>query len=107
MDNIDKEYHVYIAPAANDRMAEHVEFVARFSEDAAYRLVDALMDGIRSLKQMPFRNPAYNRPYLPVDKYRSLVINKRYRIVYQVEDDCVYVDDIQDSRQSEDKSILK
>jgi hypothetical protein len=107
MDNSEKEYYVYIDPAVNDRMAEHMEFLARVSEGAAYRLLDDLMAGVRSLKQMPFRNPVYNRPYLPKDKYRYLIVGKRYRIVYQVDGDSVFVDDIQDCRQSDDKSILR
>ena len=107
MDNIDKEYFVSIDAGANDRMAEHLEFLANFSEDAAYRLLDEMMAGVHSLKTMPHRNPFYNRPYLPLNKYRYLIFAKRYRIVYQIDGDNVYVDDIQDTRQSEDKSILK
>jgi hypothetical protein len=107
MDNIEKEYHVYIDPAANDRMADHMEFLARVSEEAADRLLDELMINIRSLKTMPFRNPIYNRPFLTIDKYRNLIVGKRYRIVYQVDGDCVFVDHIQDCRQSDDKNILK
>ena len=106
MDNIDKVYHVSIDPSANDRMADHMEFLARVSEDAANRLLDDLMANIRSLKKMPFRNPVYNRPYLPTDKYRFLVVNKRYRIVYQIDGDTVFVDDIQDFRQNDDKNII-
>ena len=105
-DNLEKDYHVYIDPAANDRMADHMEFLSRVSEDAANRLLNDLMAAVRSLKKMPFRNPVYNRPYLPPDKYRSLIVSKRYRIVYQIESDCVFVDDIQDCRQSDDKNIL-
>jgi len=106
MDNIDKEYHVYIDPSANDRMADHMEFLARASENAANRLLDDFMANIRSLKKMPFRNPVYNRPYLPADKYRFLAVNKRYRIVYQIDGDTVFVDDIQDFRQNDDKNII-
>ena len=106
-DNIDKEYFVSIDAGANDRMAEHIEFLARVSEEAAYRLLDEMMKSVRSLKKMPYRNPFYNRPYLPLNKYRYLIFAKRYRIVYQVDGDNVYIDDIQDSRQSEANSILK
>ena len=107
MDNIDVEYFVSIAPSANDRIAEHIEFLARVSEEAAERLLSEMMAGVNSLKKMPHRNPFYNRPYLPLNKYRYLIFAKRYRIVYQIDGDRIYVDDIQDSRQSEDKSILK
>ena len=106
MDNIEKEYHVYIDPAVNDRMAEHMEFLSRVSEDAANRLLDDLMTGVRSLKQMPFRNPVYNRPYLPADKYRFFIVGKRYRIVYQIDGGNVFIDDIQDCRQHDDKNIV-
>jgi len=106
MDNVDKEYFIYIDPAANDRMAEHMEFLARVGEDAAERLLDELIAGIRSLKTMPYRYPIYHRPYIPLGKYRRLIIKKRYIIVYQIEGDNVYIDDIQDSRQNNAKNIL-
>ena len=99
-------YKVIVAPAANDRMAEHFEFLARVSESAANKLLDGLLDDIESLQKMPFRNPIYNRPYVPSLKYRYMVSNKRYRIVYQIVNDTVFVDDIQDCRQNDDKDLL-
>jgi hypothetical protein len=107
MDDIGKEYIVIIDASANDRMAEHIEFLARVSESAANQFLDELMASFYSLKTMPFRNPIYNRQYLPRDKYRYLIFGKRYRIVYQIEGDYVFVDDLQDCRQNYDKNILK
>ncbi|MCL2047712.1 MAG: type II toxin-antitoxin system RelE/ParE family toxin [Defluviitaleaceae bacterium] len=105
MDN-SEAYFVVIDPAASDRMAEHMEFLARVSESAANRLLDELMAGIRSLNKMPYRNPTYNRPYLPIDKYRYFVVGKRYRIIYQVIGRDVLVGDIQDCRQDNDKNLV-
>jgi len=99
-------YKVIVAPAANDRMAEHFEFLARVSESAANKLLDGLLDDIESLQKMPFRNPIYDRPYVPPLKYRYMVSNKRYRIVYQIVNDTVFVDDIQDCRQNDDRDLL-
>jgi len=99
-------YKVIVAPAANDRMAEHFEFLARVSESAANKLLDGLVDDIESLQKMPFRNPIYDRPYVPPLKYRYMVSNKRYRIVYQIVNDTVFVDDIQDCRQNDDNDLL-
>jgi plasmid stabilization system protein ParE len=101
-----KVYQVIIDPAANDRMCQHIEFLARVSESAANNLLDKLMADIRSLSTFPFRNPVYDRPYLPRGKYRYMVSGKRYRIVYQIDGNFVYVDDIEDCRQDDDKSIL-
>ena len=98
--NVYNEYKVIVAPAANDRMDEHLEFLARVNEKAADRLLDELLASIRSLETFPYRNPVYNRPYLQLGKYRYMISAKRYRIVYQVDGDYVYVDDIEDCRQS-------
>ena len=39
-------------------------------------------------------------------KYRYMISCKRYRIVYQIDGNNVYVDDIQDCRQDDDKRII-
>ena len=99
-------YKIVVSPAVNDRMAEHFEFLARVSEDAANNLLDGLTNDMMSLQKLPFRNPVYDRPYIPLLKYRYMVSNKRYRIVYQIVDNIVYIDDIQDMRQSDGRSML-
>jgi mRNA-degrading endonuclease RelE of RelBE toxin-antitoxin system len=106
MEHEDKTYEVIVDPAANDRMFDHFEFLARVSVSAAYRLLDELLSDIRSLKTSPYQNPEFIRPYLPQGKYRNKISGKRYRIVYQIDGDFVFVDDIQDCRQDEDKSLL-
>jgi len=107
MSNVEDIYHVTVDPAASDRMDEHFEFLARVSENAAAKLLDGLLEDIRSLANMPQRNPVYNRPYLPIDKYRYMISCDRYRIVYQIEERKVLVDDIQDCRQADTHSLLQ
>ena len=106
MDNADKIYKIIIDPAVNDRMYDHFEFLARVNESAAERLLSGLVADMRSLERMPYRNPVFNRPYLKNGKYRYMISCVRYLIVYQIIDDTVFVDDIQDSRQADDKSLL-
>jgi len=103
---VNEIYKVVIAPAASDRMAEHFEFLARVSEEAANNLLEKLIDDINSLQTLPFRNPVFDRPFVTPQKYRYMLSNKRYRIVYQVMDDTVFVDDIQDCRQDNDKNLV-
>lgn len=102
----EKVYQVIIASDANDRMYDHFEFLARVSVNAANRFLDELLKDIWNLRTDPFRYPMYNRPYLTVGKYRYILSSKRYRIVYQIIGNQVFVDDIQDCRQDDDKSIL-
>ena len=106
MENEINPYKVVIAPAANDRMFDHFEFLARVSSTAAENLLNELITDIRSLERMPYRNPMYNRPYLQIGKYRYLMSCDRYRIVYKIEESAVFVDDIQDCRQSDSSSLL-
>jgi len=106
MRNEDFEYHVIIDPAVNDRMYEHFEFLARVSVPAAEKLLDSLVTDMNSLSIMPYRNPVYDRPYIERGKYRYMISADRYRIVYQITDNTVYVDDIQDCRQSDINSLL-
>ena len=106
MSDVDIEYQVIIDPVANDRMYDHFEFMARVSETAAENLLDGLIKSINSLKKMPQRNPVYDRPYLKSGKYCYLISCERYRIVYQIEENIVYVDDIQDCRQSDINNLL-
>ena len=106
MENEHNEYQVIIDPVANDRMYEHFNFLAQVSVPAANRLLDELLKDIESLKTFPYINPEFNRPYLPQGKYRYKISSKRYRIIYQIENDLIFVDDIQDCRQDDDKSLL-
>ena len=99
-------YEIIVDPVANDRMFDHFEFLARVNVSAAYRLLDEMINDIRSLETFPYRNPEFNRPYLPQGKYRYMISAKRYRLVYQIESNCVLVDDIQDCRQDDDKNVL-
>ncbi|MDR1377099.1 MAG: type II toxin-antitoxin system RelE/ParE family toxin [Synergistaceae bacterium] len=99
-------YWIIVDPAANDRMYDHFEFLARVSRTAAEKLLDGLIEDIRSLERMPYRNPVYDRPYLRRGKYRYMTSGGRYRIVYQIDTDTVFVDDIQDCRQSDENSLL-
>ena len=101
-----KKYKVFVAPSANDRMAEHFEFLARVSETAANKLLAELVGDIKSLEINPQINPYLNRPYIEPGKYRYKLSYGRYRIVYQIINNAVFVDDIQDCRQDDDKSFL-
>jgi mRNA-degrading endonuclease RelE of RelBE toxin-antitoxin system len=102
-----KKYNIRVAPAVNDRIDGRFEFLARVSENAANELLDELIEDIKSLETNPQINPYLDRPYIELGKYRYKLSYGRYRIVYQIVNDTVFVDDIQDCRQDDDKSLLK
>ena len=101
-----KRYRVFIEPSADRRLAGHFEFLARVSEDAAFRLYDEYEDAIGYLEVSPESCPAYS-PKIPIDaQLRYKLFGKRYRIVFEICGNDVYAYDIQDCRQDFDKNIL-
>lgn len=102
----EKEYQVIVAPGAYDRMYEQFDFLAQVNKAAAERLLQKMLKDLRSLEHSVAAGMPYERPYTPVGKYRYLLCAKRYRIVFMVEGSKVFVDDIQDCREDDDKSIL-
>ena len=101
-----KKYRILVSPAANDRMYDHFRFLAQVSEKAAHDLLAKLIKDIKSLENMPQRNPYFDRPYLEQGKYRYMLSFRRYRIVYQIIMDSIFIEDIQDCRQDNDKNLL-
>jgi mRNA-degrading endonuclease RelE of RelBE toxin-antitoxin system len=101
-----KKYRVLVSPAVNDRMYNHFLFLAQVSEPAAHNLLTRLIKDIQSLEYMPQGNPYFDRPYLEQGKYRYKLSYRRYRIVYQIIKNCVFVDDIQDCRQDDGKNLV-
>jgi mRNA-degrading endonuclease RelE of RelBE toxin-antitoxin system len=101
-----KKYRIFVSPAANDRMYDHFVFLAQVSEKAAHNLLSRIVKDIQSLEDMPQRNPYLDRPYLEQRKYRYKLSYSRYRIVYQIVKDSVFVEDIQDCRQDDEKNLL-
>ena len=100
------KYSVVISPSADARMGEHLEFMARVSVSAAHRLNDTLDEALDFLEHSPKSCPIYT-PKIPIDaELRYKLFSERYRIVFEVVDNSVYVYDIQDCRQGMDKNLV-
>ena len=100
------KFSVFVSPQADRKLASHIHFLARVSEPAAGRLYDAYEEALGVLAD----NPHGYRRYEPHDKMdaelHAMLFAKRYRIVFEVRDDDVYVYDIQDCRQDIDKNLI-
>jgi len=98
MDSIDTEYTVIIQTPAIEMLAEHVRFLARVSEIAANRLVDEFFIKSKTLENMPERCSWLSGYSIPEKKYRKLIFESNYMLVFQVINDIVYVDAVVDCR---------
>ena len=78
----------------------------RVSVSAAHRLNDTLDEALDFLEHSPKGCPVY-MPKIPIDaELRYKLFSERYRIVFEVADNVVYVYDIQDCRQGVDNFAL-
>lgn len=99
MDSENKQYTVVISDEAKQMLISHARFLAQVNEHAAIRLIEDFQVRAKSLEQFPERNPWLVDPLIPSGKYRKLLLEKRYLMVYQIKEDTVYVDVVVDTRQ--------
>ncbi len=99
METENKRYTVTISDKATEMMVSHARFLAQVSEKAADNLVLEFTVAVESLEQFPERNPWLSDPALPINKYRELLVGKRYLLIYQVKYSTVHVDFVVDCRQ--------
>lgn len=94
----DKKYKVIVSDKAKRMLGVHIRFMAQVSKDAAIAKKKELIAAMRSLDHMPQRFPFLEEAYIPPNKYHKIFVEKWYLILYQIQDDTVYVDYILDCR---------
>lgn len=94
----DKKYRVIVSERAKRMLGTHIRFVAQVNKEAAIAKKKELMTAMRSLESMPQRFPFFEETYIPPNKYHKMFVAKWYLVLYQIEDDTVYVDAILDCR---------
>jgi hypothetical protein len=93
------EFTVIISNQAAEMLVYHARFLANVSENAAKRLIGEFEKTAKSLEIMPTRCPWLNDPLLPEHKYRKLLFDKRYLLIFQIRGKTVYIDAVVDCRQ--------
>lgn len=94
-----KQYHVIISARATRMLVSHAAFLANVSKEAAHRLVSSFQTTAKKLEQMPYRCSWLIAEYIPQNKYRYIIFEKRYLMIFQIKDNTVYVDYVVDARQ--------
>ena len=96
----DRNFRVVVSEEAAQMLVSHARFLAEVSEAAASRLIEDFEAKARSLERFPERNPVLLAPSLVPGKYRKLLLEKRYLLIYQIRGSAVYVDAVVDTRQA-------
>jgi plasmid maintenance system killer protein len=99
MENKNKLYKVIVSDRASDMLMQDVRFMAQVSLQEADKLRVKIIEAAKSLENFPERNSWLLDAVLPAKKYRKMIINKQYLIIYQIKADTVYVEYVLDCRQ--------
>lgn len=91
-------YKVIVSDRAKRMLGAHIRFMAQVNKEAAAAKKKEIMAALRSLAQMPQRFPFFEEPYIPPNKYHKMFIPQWYLVLYQIQDDTVYVEYILDCR---------
>lgn len=94
----DKKYKVVVSERAKQMLTTHMCFMAQVNKETAKTKKKELLDAMRSLSYMPQRFPFFEEAYIPANKYRKMFFTNWYLILYQIQDDTVYIDYILDCR---------
>lgn len=98
MPNEGRRYTVTIREPAAEMLAHHARFLARASETAAERLVTEFVKQAKTLETMPERCPWVFDSLIPEHKYKKLLFEKHYMLLFQVVGKNVFVDAMVDCR---------
>ena len=93
-----QKYKVIVADRAKRMLGTHIRFMAQVNKTAATDKKKQIIAALHSLTIMPQRYPFFEENYIPANKYHKMYVEKWYLILYQVQDDKVYVDYILDCR---------
>lgn len=93
-----KNYKVIVSDRAKRMLGTHIRFIAQVNKEAAAAKKKEIMIAMCSLCQMPQRFPFFEGLYITPNKYHKMFIEKWYLVLYQIQDDIVYVDYILDCR---------
>ena len=102
-----KDYEVIVARRADRMLLTHTEFLAQVSSVAARRLLVDFKKISKQLSDNPYQFPYADEldvPGIPQKTYRKCLFEKRYKALFIIESNSVFIDAIIDCRQ-QNKSL--
>lgn len=96
----ERKYKVIVSDRAKRMLGAYIRFMAQVNKQAAVEKKKEIMEAMRSLCQMPQRFPFFEEMYIISNKYHKMFVPKWYLVLYQIQDDTVYVEYILDCRKN-------
>lgn len=96
--NEQRTYRVIVSDRAKRMLGEHIRFLSKVSPNAAREKKQQFLTELRLLSRFSQRFPFFEEEYIPRNKYHKMYVEQWYLVLYQIQDDTVYVDYILDCR---------
>lgn len=93
-----REYKIIVSDRARRMLGAHIRFIGQVGKEAAEAKKQEILSAMRSLVKMPQRFPFFEEAYIPPNKYHKMFVERWYLVLYQIQDDVVYIDYILDCR---------
>lgn len=90
------KYRVIVSDRAKRMLGMHIRFMAQINKEAAMIKKKEILAALRSLSHMPQRFPFFDELFIAPNKYHKMFIEKWYLVLYQIQDDTVYVEYVVD-----------
>jgi len=100
------QFNVFVIPSADLKLASHIEFLARVSKKASLHLYESYKEALAFLSSNPYGCTAYYPKTALAIELRYKLFYERYRLVFRIIGNEIYVYDIQDCRQDIDKRLI-
>lgn len=84
MSKTNELYEVIVSDRATELLMQHVRFIAQISIEASDKIRIEIIEAAKSLRSFPKRNAWFTDPAFPSNKYRKMIINNRYLLIYQI-----------------------
>ena len=95
-----EKYRIIVARRVKVQLLNHITFLSKVSIPAAKRLRNSFKDTLVRLEENPFQFPidsVFAGLNLP---YRKALFEKRYKVLFTVEDNTVFIDSVIDCRET-------
>jgi hypothetical protein len=103
-----KKYNAVLARRADTMLQSHIGFLAKVSTAAARKLLADFKKSVDKLENNPLQFPYADEidvPGIPPETYRKCLFDARYKALFLIEGDNIYIDAIIDCRQ-ENKELF-
>lgn len=99
------KFLISVEKSALRRLKAHINYREQFSETVPKRILKEYEETIELLKENPYMFRRFESEILN-GEFRYKVLDKRYRLVFEIIENRVIVRDIQDCRQDTDKNLI-